>query len=180
MGNRAEVRRRVAELAATVVAVNHGPLDTMRPRQRPSRLDNISFGDALTHVGARPDDVPMVAMLDDGGELERDLVDGEPVHLAELLEQRHVPCGPMTEPEVLSDDHTDRGQPVDEHPVDELRGCPRRQLLGERQHEHGVSTDLAEQPTRCSIVESSFGCASGLTTALGCGSNVTATTAAPR
>ena len=59
--------------------------------------------------------------------------------------QRDVALAIATEVEVLTDDDGRRGQPVDEHPLDELARRLLRLSLVERQHDGGLDAGLGEQ-----------------------------------
>ena len=124
MLDRVEVRRRVTELAAAVVAVHDDALDAVRSLQRSGRLRDVALQDALTHVGRRPGDLTGVAVLDHGADLERQRSHHEVICGAKLLQQRDVPGGPVPEPEALADDHRRSVQAAHQDPLDELRRSP--------------------------------------------------------
>ena len=87
----------------------------------------------------------------------------------------------MAEPEVRADDHGGGVQQVDEDAVDELLGRPAGDLAGEREgrarrRRRRPASSAARSPIEVSVI----GAWSGRSTAIGCGSKVTATTWRPR
>ena len=145
MLDRIEVGRGIAELASPVVTVHDDPFHPVRTLQRLRRLGHVTLEDALADVGRRPGDLSGVAVLDDSTDLERERCHDEVMRRAELLEQRHVAGRPVAETESVADDDTGDVQPVDEHTVDELSRCPRRQLGGEGQDEDIIDPGFGEQ-----------------------------------
>ena len=76
---------------------------------------------------------------------EPDPLDVESPLGTHLPQDRHGAGGAVAEREVVPDDDVPRGEPLDEHPVDELLGRPPGELVRELQHDERVDPRRGDQ-----------------------------------
>ena len=130
LGRRSDVRGREAELAAPPVALDdHTPDLVISAEHRRSGLEIATARAPVTNRGGRHR-LALPRRCDETERLDLEAVDG-----AHLPEKGHVAGPPMSEVEVLADDHAAGIEAIDEHLLDEVLGrlgCPR---LVERDHD---------------------------------------------
>jgi hypothetical protein len=123
-----EVRSRKAELAAAAVATDDDPLDLRGPPEQ---------GGAPLDL-ARADELPDAARRDVLHERDPPYVE------AESLEQREIALTAASEAERFACRHG-FGADAAQHPLGELLGRKRRELLVEAEHEHVLDSGALEQ-----------------------------------
>ena len=96
-----------------------------------------------------------------------------------VAQGREVPGRPVAVAEVLADVDLGGVQTVDEHARHELLGLPLRELLGEREHEGRLDTEVVEQVEPPRQVGQPEGCRVGVDDRHGVRVNVVTTEVAP-
>ena len=167
-----EVGRRVAELAAALVALDDRAADAVRPSEDDRGALDVALGEAGSRTSSRTSAA--------GRRGRRGRMTSKSCARAELAQRVDVAGVLPAEPDVLADD--DRAG-VERRRRRPARRTPRRQpgdLRGERHHQHASSPDPASSFTRLRQRGERGGARSGRSTASGCGSKVTATEVASR
>ena len=166
-GRDRHVGRRVAELAAAPVAAHHDAAHGERSAERLGGTRDVAGGEAGADVGRRPHLRPAV---------ERRPLDNEPARVAGLAQRGDVTGGPAAEAEVGAHDDDSRRAALRPAPGRRTPPGTRPRSRGRTAARRRASTPAsASRAARVSREVSVEGACSGRSTAIGCGSKVTAT-----